>query len=704
MVIIKHHITKVLAILLVQISSFAQTAFWQDINGIPGGWSLYQCVNGRILVGTDSNGIYTSDNDGLDFFPSQYRSGSYYTLSGKDKIVIALYNDYIFDHVLRSTDNGETWSTLHRQPIIRPTLYSQCVKVSDSGHIYGLTYTNPPKLVRYENGQWKVVDTTMPYINSVTSFAIDHSNNFYVGTMRFGVHISTDYGDTWYQRLVPHWIATLTVTAQNTILAGGLSVQGDLSEGGVFLSSNNGETWDPLGLTRKYIRKLVVDSIGQMFGATVEYQNFFGGGVYRYNLTDRQWSGFNLPFEQFEDLIITTSGTLLAYSYEGGIYRSTDGGSTWYQSGPRKRSVNAILAKDSSNILVGTLGSGLFKTTNGGIDWDNLLSPDIPQYIYSLTRHGSTIYAATDSGVYSTTDNGNQWSNISGGNISGSVYAVLVNNFGDIFAATNFGVYRSPDGTTWFQSGLETSVVSELTINNSNELYAATSQNGIFLSTDNGFNWVSIGLVRNDIQTLAVNSSGHVFVGVYGGIYRSTNQGTTWEEKTIDTSYLYALAFKGAQTVLAGTFNGVYASYDNGDNWTLLSNNGLDQTFVLSLAVDQAGNLLAGTYRGGLYRTAQPLTSVEPVAELPVTFKLLQNYPNPFNPKTGLGFEVPALSHVVLKVYNLLGQEVALLVDEKKQPGRYTVSWDASGQPSGVYLYRLQSGKFVDIKKMILVK
>ncbi|HXG01686.1 MAG TPA: PQQ-binding-like beta-propeller repeat protein [Bacteroidota bacterium] len=88
----------------------------------------------------------------------------------------------------------------------------------------------------------------------------------------------------------------------------------------------------------------------------------------------------------------------------------------------------------------------------------------------------------------------------------------------------------------------------------------------------------------------------------------------------------------------------------------------------------------------------------------PQTFHLDQNYPNPFNPSTTIRFEVTSSGFVSLKVYNLLGQEVATLVKEVKQPGRYEVKWDASGMPSGVYVYRLQAGTATATRRMILLK
>ena len=94
----------------------------------------------------------------------------------------------------------------------------------------------------------------------------------------------------------------------------------------------------------------------------------------------------------------------------------------------------------------------------------------------------------------------------------------------------------------------------------------------------------------------------------------------------------------------------------------------------------------------------------------PKEFRLAQNYPNPFNPVTTIGYEIasPSTSLRVamtrLVVYNLLGQEVAVLVDEVRVPGKYEVQFNASQLPSGVYMYRLQAGGISLAKKLILLK
>ena len=98
------------------------------------------------------------------------------------------------------------------------------------------------------------------------------------------------------------------------------------------------------------------------------------------------------------------------------------------------------------------------------------------------------------------------------------------------------------------------------------------------------------------------------------------------------------------------------------------------------------------------------ITSVEDENQLPTVFSLEQNYPNPFNPTTTINYQIPDLSFVTLKVYDVLGSEVAILVNEEKTAGNYEVDFDGEYLVSGIYFYKLQAGDFVSTKKMILMK
>ena len=89
---------------------------------------------------------------------------------------------------------------------------------------------------------------------------------------------------------------------------------------------------------------------------------------------------------------------------------------------------------------------------------------------------------------------------------------------------------------------------------------------------------------------------------------------------------------------------------------------------------------------------------------IPTEFELAQNYPNPFNPTTKIRYSVPQASNVMVKVFDVLGNEIETLLNEEKQTGTYEITWYTEGLPSGVYFYRLQAGNFIQTKKMVLLK
>jgi hypothetical protein len=112
-------------------------------------------------------------------------------------------------------------------------------------------------------------------------------------------------------------------------------------------------------------------------------------------------------------------------------------------------------------------------------------------------------------------------------------------------------------------------------------------------------------------------------------------------------------------------------------------------------------------------RTLKPFTSKDvfeflvtsvPEGEKPVAFRLYQNYPNPFNPKTVVSYELPVASSVKLVVYDILGREVTELINEKKAAGVHQVTFDGSRFSSGVYFYRMESGNYVQTRKLLLLK
>ncbi len=215
--------------------------------------------------------------------------------------------------------------------------------------------------------------------------------------------------------------------------------------------------------------------------------------------------------------------------------------------------------------------------------------------------------------------------------------------------------------------------VNALAVSGTN-LFAGTQGPGVFLSTNDGTNWIAVnnGLPSINVNTLAVSPNG-----------------------------------TGGTNLFAGTSMGVFLSTNNGTSWTAV-NTGLIEPMdknIIALAVSGT-NLFAAT---GLFVWRRPLSEMitlvdNPSKDLPTHFSLNQNYPNPFNPSTTISFTLPSRSFVTLKIFDLLGREVAIIVSEEMSAGNYTRKWNAANMSSGIYFYRLQAGSFTETKKLVLLK
>ena len=149
------------------------------------------------------------------------------------------------------------------------------------------------------------------------------------------------------------------------------------------------------------------------------------------------------------------------------------------------------------------------------------------------------------------------------------------------------------------------------------------------------------------------------------------------------------------------------AKFD-GTNWTVYntSNSGLPDNDVVSIAIDGSGNKWIGTLGGLAVYKEGGVVSVQDNKKkiVPNNFILYQNYPNPFNPTTTIYYSIPKTSNVELKVFDILGREVAELVNEEKPAGNYTVNFDASKLSSGIYFYQIRTNNYSETKKMILLR
>ncbi|MFA6979186.1 MAG: T9SS type A sorting domain-containing protein [Ignavibacteriaceae bacterium] len=127
------------------------------------------------------------------------------------------------------------------------------------------------------------------------------------------------------------------------------------------------------------------------------------------------------------------------------------------------------------------------------------------------------------------------------------------------------------------------------------------------------------------------------------------------------------------------------------------------QTVEIGFRADAANSVWSYIYLDDV-SIFTSLTEIEDQKESPQNFTLAQNFPNPFNPTTNIEYSVAQSQNVTIKIYNVLGKEVAVLVNEKKEPGTYMTEFKTNGLPSGLYFYRMKTGGFVQTKKMMIVK
>ena len=394
----------------------------------------------------------------------------------------------------------------------------------------------------------------------------------------------------------------------------------------------------------------------------------------------------------------------------------------WDQtSGPSGAIVLSLAINPSGHIFAGTVNpAAIFRSTDNGGSWFEVHSaPPGRSLAINSSDH---IFAGTDEGIFRSTDNGVTWTHINAGLTHLFISRLVITSSDDILAGTaahdnTFGrVFRSTDnGESWTEiyTGFP---VRSLAINSSGHLFAGvgTGGAGVLRSTDNGATWTQIntGLTSLFVLSLAVNSNGYIFAGTFpGGVFRSTDNGDSWTQVLGSAGQsVESLAIYSSGHVFAGTFGaGVFWSTDNGLSWAQI-NAGLTNIDVLSLAINSDRFILAGTAGGGVFISVQPTTSVREIAgEIPLTYTLEQNYPNPFNPETEIHFQLPEASHVVLRIFNALGQEIRTLVDAQYKADFHSVRWDGKDNngkavSSGIYLYRLEAADFFQVKKMTLLR
>jgi len=489
-----------------------------------------------------------------------------------------------------------------------------------------------------------------------------------------------------------------------------------LSSRSLLIKTNNGcLNWDTILTIPVNSKKIIFfDNITGYIKGTNFIINTTNQGI--------NWSTFS-----------TTHNTFLRNINEGiGIdnfkrnyfYRTTDRGSTWnaMTSGINDNFTSITFLDQVTGFISGT--NKIFKTTNSGVNWsayelglDSSTSPFVNELTFVNSNTG---YAAINPGkIAKTTNCGLNW------NIYyiGQNYSLPVLSFpsADTGYSISYGglLYSTTTGgIDWiFLSRLEDGAFYDIKFINNNTGFAGASgsygsKGKILKTTNRGYNWSVTQLDSIMVITeIICPSANDVFVVGYkyddrGVIYRSTNNGANWSYNIVPTS-IYSVHFPTSVTgYAASSNNSFYKTTDSGNNWyqTFSINGNIIESIFFTDSLTGYG---AGLY-GQIIKTTTGggvLISVEPQSYVvPHTYNLYQNYPNPFNPTTKIKFDIPKAMNASLKIYDILGREISVIVNDFLIPGTYAFDFSGSDLSSGVYFYVLTGEGFIESKKMLLVK
>ncbi|NNJ51764.1 MAG: T9SS type A sorting domain-containing protein [Ignavibacteriaceae bacterium] len=253
-------------------------------------------------------------------------------------------------------------------------------------------------------------------------------------------------------------------------------------------------------------------------------------------------------------------------------------------------------------------------------------------------------------------------------------------------------------------------------------LFATNWADRLFKSVDEGLSYYEVDTVaafpepefifdQNSLHIYRV-SSDHRYNQYVLRVSDNKGEPFSWETKYSSDSEIF-VSNDGSISglIYLADKKNILVSSDYGDNFNLYKSFERD---LVGIYKKPSSNKLYAATKYNMYEitpdSVQIIKSlpipndVLNIYPLPIDFELSQNYPNPFNPNTTIKYQVPELSFVTIKVYDILGTEVATLVNEQKPARSYEVEFDGSGFPSGIYFYQLQAGDFIETKKMVLLK
>lgn len=385
----------------------------------------------------------------------------------------------------------------------------------------------------------------------------------------------------------------------------------------------------------------------------------------------------------------------------------------WYASYPTNENLKAVwFVNDSTGWICGTNGVVL-QTTDSGSSWIYRSIPDsVTVYDIRFFNETSGVACCANGKIFKTNDSGQNWTDtnpgggyaLSGIDFYGESRGIAVG--GPVFGAAK--ILNSTDGgENWSAMNVSLPQFLDVEVLSQTDILISSATGEIIKSTNGGADWEEVhdNSTGSVLDFYFVNNSLGFAAGALGNLLKTTNGGTSWEEITMSGFPQHisarALHFFSESSGIAVCDEGyIFTTSNGGSDWTEVASPATQDLNDIFFVSETQGYIVGA---GGML-----LSTVEPTGvdqePIPETFTLYQNYPNPFNPITTIAFSLPKPEHVRLTICDLTGRIVAILCNENLSAGFHTILWDAKSYSSGIYFYRLWTGKNVAIKRMVYLK